>query len=486
MDGAIRTAAAGIGPDGVWITSEVTKAFVHGRACIVELGEAIPGKNAAARLSVRIGLQVIEDLLFQTGIAVTPDLLMGLTVTMRVSLRLDPRHGLSAHGLEIDAAMTPGLHVIARDGLRQELQARGLYGLQRTLPAPPDIVHLALICPDASAARGDVDAILAPLVERRLLVIDTHTVKFEGPDAANNVAAALETVAYQSWRPRADAVLIVRGGGSAMGMADIETSGVAERIARMPMPVILGIGHAADKGILSEIAWKACTTPTSAAAAVLDLVVDSAKTAQNNATAIAALCRERVDKLQAACRRAAESIRSASFWVLGEQTKQLSARDHDIGRAVALLDQKLLGLDADIDRMAASLRMHVAGEASVFERHLEDLDRMALVTRERGEFLLVTAERNIAHFMAELAQVPATQVPAAQVPATHTPNPAGTPIVVMDAYGAVVRSAGEARGRPLVLHFPDGKVPVMPAAPPSTDRPSMCLRDEQTVITSPA
>ncbi|MFC0220446.1 exodeoxyribonuclease VII large subunit [Pseudochelatococcus lubricantis] len=459
MDGAIRAVTADW-TAGVWITGEVTKVNARHHGWFAELVDPLPGKSHSACLGVRIGPQVVEETSLATGIAVTPDLIEGQAVTMRVRLRLDLRHQLTAQVLEIDPLMTPSLRAAAAAKLLGELREGGLHDLQRNLPTPRDVLHLALVCPDASAARGDVDAVLTPFIARRLLVMDTHTIRFEGPAAAGDLVETLGIIARQTWRPRADAVLIVRGGGSAVGLASIETRAVAEHIARMPMPVVLGIGHAADRGILSEIAWKSCTTPTSAATAVRDLIVGAAMTAHDNAATIAALCRERIAMQETACRSVTDVIRHATFRALNEQTKLLADRDHGIETAIARLDEKLVALDADIDRMVAGMHAQVSGTNTVFDRHLEDLDRMSRTARGRGAMLTMTAERDVASRAAELAQA---RLSLSQPPVPHvSPMAEAAPVVVRAPDGTIVMSACRARDRPLTLQFHDGAVPVVP------------------------
>nr|WP_183753976.1 exodeoxyribonuclease VII large subunit [Pseudochelatococcus contaminans] len=275
--------------------------------------------------------------------------------------------------------------------------------------------------------------------------------------SAGSLVTALEGIARQHWRPRADATLIVRGGGSAAAIATIETRAVAEAVARMPMPVVLGIGHAADRGILAEIAWQACSTPTSAATAVRDLIVGAAIAARNHACSIAALCRQRIAAQEMACRTAANTIRRTTYRTLGEQTTQLASRDHDLDTVVARVDERLCGFDADIARMVGDLRAHADGATGVFSRHLKELDRTMQVIREQGAIQLLTAERDVARYAAELAQA---RLSRAQLPVPHVFPAEDVPIIVKALDGEIVTSAYRARDRPLTLQFHDGQIPV--------------------------
>lgn len=458
LDNAIRGAMEGIDQDGPWITAEVKKIIVRHGHWIVELADDGPDKGASARLSVRIGTHVIDALSISTGIPVTPDMIEGQTLRMRIRLRLHPRHHLSAQALAIDPAMTQSLRALAADKLRRDLCELGLHDMQPNVAIPRDILHLAIIHPDGSAARSDVDAVLAPLIKRGLLLVDTCAVRFEGHDAAGHLGQALDDILRKTWRPRADLVLIVRGGGSATGMADIETREVAEKIARMPMPVVIGIGHAPDRGILSEVAWKACHTPTAAAVAVRDMVAERATKARDDALAVATIGRQRIDAQEALYTDAGDAIRRNTFRALGDQAKQLTAHDHRIRLAAARFDQKLVTATVNIEALLAELRAGLSGTENAFMQHLGKLAGIARTLRERRDILTLTMERDIACRAEDLAQAH-----AAKAHADHVADFSGvsySQVTVRGPDGALVTSAVHARDQPLTLHFHDGAVSV--------------------------
>jgi len=62
-----------------------------------------------------------------------------------------------------------------------------------------------------------------------------------------------------------DAVLILRGGGSDIGLNAYDSYEFAAAVATFPLPVITGIGHSTNETVVEMVAWKNMITPTETA-----------------------------------------------------------------------------------------------------------------------------------------------------------------------------------------------------------------------------
>jgi exodeoxyribonuclease VII large subunit len=113
----------------------------------------------------------------------------------------------------------------------------------------------------------------------------------QGQDAPASIAAALKTIGQQA--NYFDAVLLLRGGGSRLDLMAFDQWMVCEAIARMPIPVLTGIGHETDATLADQVAFRALRTPTAAATFILQhneffeinmagLMADLAQCAQQN------------------------------------------------------------------------------------------------------------------------------------------------------------------------------------------------------------
>ena len=120
--------------------------------------------------------------------------------------------------------------------------------------------RVAVVTSHWSVALGDVQAVLGPAG------IDVV------PVLAPRFAPALLTMAFlRAVNSNADAILVVRGGGSLVDLHvfnDLELAGAVSLVQR-EIPVVTGIGHATDSTLLDEIAL-ASATPTAAAWRVVE------------------------------------------------------------------------------------------------------------------------------------------------------------------------------------------------------------------------
>jgi exodeoxyribonuclease VII large subunit len=150
--------------------------------------------------------------------------------------------------------------------LRKQLQAEGLFELQKQLRRPVLPRTIGVVTAEEGAARRDLLAGLerrgwhgtiiwafAPVQDRR---------------AAPAIAAAVQGLAAQ---PLVETVVIARGGG---GLADLwafcdET--LCRTVSTLRVPVLSAVGHERDSTLIDDVAAVACSTPTHAAEAAVPL-----------------------------------------------------------------------------------------------------------------------------------------------------------------------------------------------------------------------
>jgi exodeoxyribonuclease VII large subunit len=189
----------------------------------------------------------------------------GVQVRLRVKVDLYARSGSYQVVVEdIDPAYTLGTLALNRERVFKELEARGLVARNRSLPEPHLPLRVALVTSWGSDAANDV---LAEL--RRsgyAFAIDLYDAYMQGPQLRSSVVAALERIAEEAGAY--DICLLCRGGGSRTDLAWFDDLEVALRVAQLPLPVVVGIGHQRDVGVLDLIA-RSEKTPTAAAASLV-------------------------------------------------------------------------------------------------------------------------------------------------------------------------------------------------------------------------
>lgn len=146
--------------------------------------------------------------------------------------------------------------------LARKLEREGLMDDARKRKIP---VFCTRVCVVTSLSGYVIDDAKRTLARRNPLVaVDVVGCAVEGPSAPASIIRALK-VAGES---KADAILLIRGGGTYEQLMCFNDEGVARAIAACPVPVITGIGHEPDVTIADMVADRRQSTPTAAAESV--------------------------------------------------------------------------------------------------------------------------------------------------------------------------------------------------------------------------
>jgi exodeoxyribonuclease VII large subunit len=147
----------------------------------------------------------------------------------------------------------------------------------------------------------------------------------------------------------------VRGGGARTDLAGFDADLMARAIARLPVPVLTGIGHEIDRSIADEVAHRSHKTPTAAAADVVRAVsaflarLDRIGSAiPRAASSVATVAGDRLDRRAARVRRAGGSA-------LDRHVVRLDTAATRTGRAAV---RCLTVAERDLDAHATHVRAH--------------------------------------------------------------------------------------------------------------------------------
>jgi exodeoxyribonuclease VII large subunit len=152
------------------------------------------------------------------------------------------------------------------EALRKQLQAEGLFELQRQLTRPLLPKTIGVVTAETGAARRDLLAGLerrgwhGTVVWAFAPVQDRH--------AAPAIAAAIQGLAAQ---PQVEAIVVTRGGGSLADLWAFCDETLCRTVAMLRVPVISAVGHERDSTLIDDVAAVACSTPTHAAEAAVPL-----------------------------------------------------------------------------------------------------------------------------------------------------------------------------------------------------------------------
>lgn len=144
--------------------------------------------------------------------------------------------------------------------LRAKLEAEGLFSVERKRPLPRFPQHIVLITSRDAAAYSDFVKVLAAR-QGGLKVSFLHT-QVQGEPAVSQILQALECA---NTSLSAEALVLVRGGGSLEDLQAFNDERVVRAVAASRIPTIVGIGHERDVSLAELAADVRASTPSNAA-----------------------------------------------------------------------------------------------------------------------------------------------------------------------------------------------------------------------------
>lgn len=153
----------------------------------------------------------------------------------------------------------------AQEALHARLQAEGLFDEQRKRPLPDYPRHIALVSSSESAAYSDFIKVAA--ARWGGLHIRVADVQVQGMDAPRQLSEAI--IHCNALAPLPEAIVIIRGGGSADDLQAFSSEQVVRAVAGSRIPTLVGIGHERDVSLAELAADVRASTPSNAAELLL-------------------------------------------------------------------------------------------------------------------------------------------------------------------------------------------------------------------------
>lgn len=184
----------------------------------------------------------------------------GMLLKVRGQPRLHNLYGFSVNVTNIQPA-GEGTIRRAAELLQAKLAAEGLFdeSRKRALPYPP--VRIGLVTSKQSAAYADFMKIINARWQG--VGIELVDVQVQGEAAPVQIVEALE--AFNALAELPDAIVIIRGGGSAEDLAAFSTEQVTRAVAASRVPTLVAIGHEIDLSLAELAADRRASTPSNSA-----------------------------------------------------------------------------------------------------------------------------------------------------------------------------------------------------------------------------
>ncbi len=340
--------------DPVWVEGEILEAFTSGAGhTYLTLADpdapAVYGQQPQLSVTLWKGQrQRVERRLRAAGGAV--ELAEGIRVRIAGTLlTYSPQSRVQLRMIDVDPEFTLGVLGRQRAEVLEALHRDGLIGRNTTVPMPTLPLRIALVTSIGSAAHADAMHELEHSgVPFTVVEIDART---QGVQAVDSIIDALGVAAGLG----VDAVLLVRGGGSATDLAAFDDERLARAVALFDLPVVAGIGHEVDRSIVDEVAHLSAKTPTAAAAALVEQAAWAIDRFEELAEAVTVAARRRLERAAARVELCAQRIANRSGRTLVLARSRVEDCDRRTGRAAqALLDRA----DTILTALDARARIH--------------------------------------------------------------------------------------------------------------------------------
>ena len=169
----------------------------------------------------------------------------------------------------IDIERTRQISEGAKDILRAKLKAEGIFDLNRSLRMPLVPLRIALVTSRGSAAESDFMTKLAR--DRYRFKVETIYVNTSGQNVSFSVPDALSRLNDRA--SQFDLVVLARGGGDHVDLANFSLEGPVRAVATCKIPVWAAIGHSTDDVLVNEVANRSLANPNDAASELNSLVI---------------------------------------------------------------------------------------------------------------------------------------------------------------------------------------------------------------------
>ena len=352
-------------PREVWVVAEVSECKVGGSGhCYLSLVERTDDGSTRAEMRAAIWAskyRLIEGYFRQaTGLNIQA----GLKILVRASVGYHPVYGLSLNISDIEPSYTVGEGERQRRATIERLEKEGLMELQREFALPLVAQRFAVVSSPTAAGYEDFMKHLDESPYR--IETELFEAAMQGEATERSVVEALGRIEARG--TEFDAVVVMRGGGSASDLRWFDSYGLCAALARCTLPVLTGIGHEKDTSVADMVAYHAFKTPTAAAAGIV----------------------ERIDKVYNRFENLWAATLDAAETVLGNEAARLDAAGAALGRWTA---EVLRGAEGRLERLRSAL---VVGASGAIEERKRRVGQWASAVETRAGAVILQQRNDLA------------------------------------------------------------------------------------------
>ena len=247
----------------LWVSAEISEIKVnYSGHCYLELVEkggdnGVPTAQARAVVWRSNYPRIAGYFEAETG----QRLAAGIKILAKALVTYHELYGFSLQITDIDPSYTLGDMERQRQMTIAQLQKEGVWDMNREAPMPVVVQRVAVVSSANAAGYQDFRKELAKSPYRfEVTLFDAF---MQGAAAEESIVTALCAVAERM--DEFDAVVLIRGGGSASDLNCFNAYRLCAHVAQFPLPILTGIGHDKDTSVADMVAHTALKTPTAVA-----------------------------------------------------------------------------------------------------------------------------------------------------------------------------------------------------------------------------
>lgn len=263
LQGMVKRSLDEAFPVPVWVSAEIAEIKVNQSGhCYLELVEK-GGPNSVPKAQARavVWRSSWQSLSAYFRGVTGSGIEAGMKVLLKVHVTYHELYGFSLQITDVDPSYTLGDWERQRQETIAQLQADGVFDMNRELELPHAVQRIAVVSSAGAAGYRDFMQEIGRFPYR--VVITLFESVMQGHATEESVIASLEAIAGRS--DDFDAVVVIRGGGSQSDLAAFNSYRLCCHIAQFPLPVITGIGHDKDRSVADMVAAVELKTPTAVA-----------------------------------------------------------------------------------------------------------------------------------------------------------------------------------------------------------------------------
>lgn len=252
-----------------WVKAETSDLRTASGAghCYMELLEKGERGDIVARVRANMWANTYNEVKRRFHDSGLGPLVSGMNILALVQVTYHEQFGLSLLIHDVDPSYSLGDIARLRQETIKRLRTEGLLQRNQSLELPRPLQRLAVVSSASAAGYGDFMRHLTEGRSGLCFYTCLFTAQMQGERTTASVIHALDRI--ESHRTYFDAVVLIRGGGAVSELRAFDEYELCARIARMSLPVLVGIGHERDQSVADLVAHTSAKTPTAVADFVL-------------------------------------------------------------------------------------------------------------------------------------------------------------------------------------------------------------------------